>query len=79
MTDVDRFPARSQYERLNDRYASDVTDGEFGLIEQLLPSAKRGGLQRTTDLREVLNAIRREFLTPNGPGNGSSAPRSSPT
>ena len=24
--------ARSQYERLNDRYASDVTDDEFGLI-----------------------------------------------
>ena len=49
--------ARSQYERLNDRYASDVTDDVFGLIEPLLPSAKRGGRQRTTDLREVLNAI----------------------
>jgi len=49
--------ARSQYERLNDRYASDVTDEEFSLIEPLLPSAKRGGRQRTTDLREVLNAI----------------------
>jgi len=49
--------ARSQYERLNDRYASDVTDDEFGLIEPLLPSAKRGGRQRSTDLREVLNAI----------------------
>ena len=49
--------ARSRYERLNDRYASDVTDDEYGLIEPLLPSPKRGGRQRTTDLREVLNAI----------------------
>lgn len=49
--------ARSQYERLNERYASDVTDEEFGLIEPLLRPAHRGGRRRTTDLREVLNAI----------------------
>lgn len=49
--------ARSQYERSNQRYASDVTDDEYGLIEPLLPPAKRGGRKRTTDLREVLNAI----------------------
>lgn len=49
--------ARSQYERLNARYASDVTDDEYGLIEPLLPPARRGGRRRTTDLREVLNAI----------------------
>ncbi len=48
---------RSQYERLNERYAGDVTDEEFGLIEPLLPPAHRGGRRRTTDLREVLNAI----------------------
>ena len=45
--------ARSQYERVNERYASDVTDDEFGLIEPLLPPARRGGRTRTTDLREV--------------------------
>jgi putative transposase len=49
--------ARTHYERLNARYASDVTDVEYGLIEALLPPARRGGRRRTTDLREVLNAI----------------------
>lgn len=49
--------ARSQYERSNERYASDVSDDEYGLIEPLLPPAKHGGRKRTTDLREVLNAI----------------------
>ena len=49
--------ARTHCERLNARYASDVTDDEYGLIEPLLPPAKRGGRQRSTDLREVLNAI----------------------
>jgi putative transposase len=49
--------ARCQYERLSERYASDVTDAEFALIEPLLPPARRGGRRRTTDLRDVLNAI----------------------
>ena len=50
MTDVDCC-------RLNARYASDVTDDEYGLIKPLLPPAKRDGRRRATDLREVLNAI----------------------
>ena len=49
--------ARSQLERLNDRYESDVTDDEFGLIEPLLPSAKPGGRQRTTDLRDAIQYL----------------------
>ena len=49
--------ARTHYERLNARYASDVIDDEYGLIEPLLPAARCGGRRRTTDLREVLNAI----------------------
>ena len=49
--------ARRQYQRSGPRYASDLTDAEFALIEPLLPAAKRGGRQRTTALREVLNAI----------------------
>ena len=49
--------ARCRYERLSERYASDVTDAEFALIEPLLPPARRGGRRRTTDLRDVLNAI----------------------
>jgi putative transposase len=56
MTDVDHRRSL-HYERLNQRYASDVIDAEFALIEPLLPSARSGGRRRTTDLREVLNAI----------------------
>jgi transposase len=49
--------AQTHYERLNARYACDVTDDEYQLIEPLLPPAKRGGRRRATDLGEVLNAI----------------------
>jgi putative transposase len=49
--------ARRQYQRLGTRYASDLTDEEFALIEPMLPAAKGGGRRRTTSLREVLNAI----------------------
>jgi putative transposase len=49
--------ARRQYARSAGRYASDVTDAEFALVAPLLPGARRGGRPRTTDLREVLNAI----------------------
>lgn len=48
---------RRQYERLGGRYASDLTDEELALIEPFLPASKLGGRPRTTDLREVLNAI----------------------
>jgi transposase len=49
--------ARRQYQRSGPRYASDLTDDEFALIEPMLPAVKRGGRRRTTALREVLNAI----------------------
>ena len=49
---------RRQYERSGLRYASDMTDEGWNLIMPLLPPAKRLGRPRTTDLREVLNAIR---------------------
>ena len=49
--------ARQQYRRSGRRYATDVTDEEFALIEPLLPPAKRGGRGRTTLLREVLNGL----------------------
>ena len=38
-------------------YPSDLTDLEWEIIEPLLPPAKRRGRERTTDLREVVNAI----------------------
>ena len=49
--------ARHQYRRSGGRYATDVTDAEFALLEPLLPPAKRGGRRRGTSLREVLNAL----------------------
>jgi putative transposase len=39
------------------RYPSDLTDAQWALIEPLLPPAKPGGRPRTTDLREVVNAL----------------------
>jgi putative transposase len=38
-------------------YASDLTDQEWAIWEPLIPPAKPGGRPRTTDMREVLNAI----------------------
>lgn len=48
---------RLQYDRSGLRYASDLTDGKWELIAPHLPARKRQGRPRTTDLREVLNAI----------------------
>lgn len=49
--------ARRDYARNNARYSSDLTDREWAVIEPLLPAVKRIGRPRTTDLREVMNAI----------------------
>lgn len=38
-------------------YPSDVTDGQWRLIEPSIPSPKFGGRPRTVNLREVMNAI----------------------
>ena len=48
---------REQHKRAGLRYPSDLTDAEWALIAPLLPPARRGGRPRTTDLREVVNAI----------------------
>jgi len=39
------------------RYASDMTDREWGLVRPFLPMPRRLGRPRTTDLREVVNAL----------------------
>ena len=39
------------------RYPSDLTDAEWGLIEPMIPPAKRGGRPREVNVREVLNGI----------------------
>ena len=48
---------REQHKRAGLRYPSDLTDAEWALIAPLLPPARPGGRPRTTDLREVVNAI----------------------
>src|SRR5947209_19497999 len=38
-------------------YPSDVTDEQWALLEPLIPPARPGGRPRTTDLRDVVNAL----------------------
>src|SRR5438552_11488701 len=48
---------RRKYKREGQRYASDVTDAEWGLIEPHMPAAKPLGRPREIELRAVLDAI----------------------
>ena len=48
---------RVRYDRRQLRYPSDLTDEEWGLIEPLIPPAKRGGGKRTVIMREVVNGL----------------------
>jgi Putative transposase of IS4/5 family (DUF4096) len=38
-------------------YPTDLTDAQWEILQKLLPPVPGGGRPRTTDLREVLNAI----------------------
>jgi putative transposase len=38
-------------------YPSDISDEEWGVLEPLIPPEKPGGKPRTTNMREVINAI----------------------
>lgn len=46
------------------RYTSDLSDEQWALVEPLIPPQRTGGNKRTTDMREVVNAIL--YLTKNG-------------
>lgn len=48
---------RRGYERASSRYASDMTDAEWALIEPKMPHPNRIGRPRETDLREAVNAL----------------------
>jgi transposase len=48
---------RPHYVRRGGRYASDSTDAEWALVAGFLPAPKRTGRPRTTELRDVLDAI----------------------
>ena len=49
--------ARREYRRACPRYASDLTDREWALIEPFMPPPRRIGRPRKTDLREIVNAV----------------------
>lgn len=49
--------ARRERRREGLRYPSDMTDREWTLSAPFIPSAKGGSRRRTTDMREVVNAI----------------------
>ena len=49
--------ARREYERRAPRYATDVTDREWALIARFMPAPRPLGRPRTTDMREVVNAL----------------------
>jgi transposase len=48
---------RARYNRDQLRYPSDVTEEEWGQLAALIPPARRGGCQRTVNIREVLNGL----------------------
>ncbi len=48
---------RCEHSRNCSRYPSDLTDREWGIVAPLVPAARPGGRPRTTDMREVMNAI----------------------
>jgi hypothetical protein len=51
---------REKYAVIRERYASDLSDEEFALIQPLLPGPKPVG-RKPTDARSILNAL---FYTP---------------
>ena len=48
---------REQYRRDELRYASDLTDAEWAVVEPYMPAPARLGRPRTTALRAVMDAI----------------------
>src|SRR6202048_2941550 len=48
---------RPKYERAGQRYASDLTDAEWAVIEPSMPARRALGRPRETNLRAVLDAI----------------------
>ena len=49
---------REKYRRGSGRYESDLTDGEWRVIEPSLPAPLKPGRRRTVGLRTVFDAIR---------------------
>src|SRR5215831_16029121 len=55
-----RWEASSRWRRLlmpGAPYSTDLTDREWAVLRPLLPPAKPGGRPRSSDVRQILNAI----------------------
>ncbi len=48
---------RPQYLRVSRRYASDLTDAEWALVQPFMPKPSRLGRPRKTDLRQVVDGL----------------------
>ncbi len=48
---------RATYRRVGLGFPSDLTDGEWGVLQPLIPDATPGGRPRYTDMRSAMNAI----------------------
>jgi transposase len=48
---------RPKYERARQRYASNLTEAQWAVIELYMPARRTLGRPRATDLRAVLDAI----------------------
>ena len=48
---------REKYARKSARYASDLTDAEWALIEPDMPPRRRMGRPRKWSMREIMNAL----------------------
>lgn len=48
---------RQRHARAGLRYPSDLTDGEWALVEPHIPPARRGGRRRKVDMREVVQGM----------------------
>jgi len=48
---------RREHNRDCARYPSDLSDAEWAVVEKFIPPPRRGGRPRTTDMREIFNAI----------------------
>ena len=43
---------RQTHDRARLRHPSELTDGEWALVEPFIPPARRGGCRRTVDVRQ---------------------------
>ncbi len=58
MWEIARCGRMAEREKQAKRYPTDLTDAEWEIVRPLLSAPPKRGRKLTTDLREVLNALR---------------------